>query len=71
MCKVLSIFETKRKVIGGWRILRNEKLYNLNTSPYIIIVMRRRIRWAGNIARMEKMRNAYKISVERNLKERF
>jgi hypothetical protein len=47
----------------GWRKLYNEDLRDLFTSPTIIrIIKTRRIRWAGNIARMEKM-NLYKLLV--------
>jgi len=45
---------------GGWRRLHSEELYSLYTSPNIIrVVKSRRLRWAGNVARMEVMRNAY------------
>jgi hypothetical protein len=53
------------KVTGGWRKLHNEELHNLNTSPNIIrLIMSRRMRWEGNIARMGEKRNAYGILVE-------
>jgi hypothetical protein len=39
-------------------------------SPKIVkVIISRRTRWAGHVARMREMRNAYKILVE-NLKER-
>jgi hypothetical protein len=41
------------EVIGGWRTLHNEELHNLHSSPSIIrIIKLRRVRWAGNVARM-------------------
>jgi hypothetical protein len=48
------IFGPKRDVvIGGWRKLHNEELHNLYCSPSIIrIIKSRRMRWAGNVARM-------------------
>jgi hypothetical protein len=48
------MFGMKRdEVIGGWRKLHNEELYNLYGAPSIIrMTMSRRMRWAGNIARM-------------------
>jgi hypothetical protein len=48
------IFGPKRdEVTGGWRKLRNEELRNLYSSPGIIrIIMSRRMRWAGHVARM-------------------
>jgi hypothetical protein len=43
------IFGLKRdEVIGGWRKLHDEELYNLYCSRSIIrIIKSRRIRWAG------------------------
>jgi hypothetical protein len=39
-----------------------EELHNLYSSPYIIRkIQSRSMRWAGHIARMAEMRNAYKI----------
>jgi hypothetical protein len=37
------IFGHKREeVVGGWRRLHNEELYNLHASPYIVRVMKSR-----------------------------
>jgi hypothetical protein len=59
------IFVPKREeVAGGWRRLHNEELHNLYASPYIIRMIKvKRMRWAGNVARMGEMRNAYSILV--------
>jgi hypothetical protein len=48
------IFGPRRnKVIGDWRILPNEELHKLYSSPDIIRVIKsREIRWAGRVARM-------------------
>jgi hypothetical protein len=48
------IFGPKRDdVIGGWRKLHNEELYNLNSSPTIIRIIKSRRRiWARHVARM-------------------
>jgi hypothetical protein len=57
-------------VAEGWRGLQNEKLQNLYTSPNIITIIKsRRKRWVGNVARMGKMKNPFKILVG-NLKGR-
>jgi hypothetical protein len=52
--RVLRItFELKRvEVIRGWREL-HEELYNLYSSPSIIIMIKsRRMRWAGHVAQI-------------------
>jgi hypothetical protein len=57
------IFGPKRdEVTGDWRKLHNEELHNLYSSPNRMIKSRR-MRLAGNIARMGAKRNAYRISV--------
>jgi hypothetical protein len=53
------IFEPNReKVEEGWSRLHNEELYNVYASPNIIrLIKSRRMRWAGHIALMERIRN--------------
>jgi hypothetical protein len=51
-------------VIGEWRKLHNEEIYNLCSSPSIIrVINSRRMRWAGHVARMGEKRNAYSLLV--------
>jgi hypothetical protein len=59
------IFGPKRdEVTGGWRKLHDEGLYNLYSSPSIIIMIKsKRIRWSGHVARMGEKRNAHRILV--------
>jgi hypothetical protein len=62
------IFRTKRdEVTGGWRKVHNEELHNLYSSPSVIRMFKsRRMRWAGNVARMLEKRNVYKILVRKS-----
>ena len=58
-------FGPKRdKVIGEWRRLHNEELNDLYSSPNIVRVIKlRRMRWAGNVARMGERRGVYRMLV--------
>ena len=49
---------------GEWRRLHNEELNDLYCSPNIVRVIKlRRMRWVGNIARMEERRGVYRVLV--------
>jgi hypothetical protein len=51
-------------VTGGSRKLHNEELHNLYSYPSIIrMIKSRRMRWAGQAARIGAKRNAYRILV--------
>jgi hypothetical protein len=65
------IFGSKRdEIIGDWRKLLNDELYNLNSSPNIIrIIKSRRMRLTRHVACMREKRNAYRVLV-RNQKKR-
>jgi hypothetical protein len=58
------IFGSQRdEVTGGWRMLHNEELHNLYSSPFIVRVIKsRRMRWVGHVARMREI-NVYSILV--------
>jgi hypothetical protein len=61
------IFGPKREeVAGGWRILHNEELHKLYTSPNVIMVTKsRRMSWVGHVERMGEMKYVYKILVRK------
>jgi len=55
---------TGEEVAGGWKRLHNEELHNLYASLNIIRVIESRwIKWACQVARMRRLRNAYNILV--------
>ena len=61
------IFGLKRdEVAGKWRRLHNKELYALYFSLNIIRMRKsRRLRWAGQVARMWERRGAYRVLVEK------
>jgi hypothetical protein len=66
--KVLRrIFGPKRdKLTAEWRKLHNEELNYQHSSPNIIRVCKwRRMRWAGNVARNQERRGAYRVLVRK------
>jgi hypothetical protein len=63
--RVLRIFGHKRdKVTEVWRKLYNEELNDLYCSPNIVRVIKtRRMRWAGNVARVGERSGVYRVLV--------
>jgi hypothetical protein len=61
------IFGSKRdEVTGDWRMLHNEELHKLYSTPNIIRKIKsRKMRWTGHVARMGETRNAYRILVRK------
>jgi len=59
------IFGPRRdEVTGEWRRLHNEKLNDLYSSHNIVRVIKsRRMRWAGQVARMGEERGVYRVLV--------
>jgi hypothetical protein len=54
------------EVTGEWRKLHNKELRDLYSSPSIITIIKsRKMRWAGNVARMREKRNVYMLLVEK------
>jgi hypothetical protein len=52
------------EMLGGWRKLHNDELYDLYSSANIIRMIRsKRMRWPGHVAHMGEKRNAYGILV--------
>jgi hypothetical protein len=60
------IFGPEREEDGSWRKLHNDELRSLYFSPNIVRVIKsRRIRWAGQVARMGEGRGVYRLLVGR------
>jgi hypothetical protein len=54
-------------VIGDWRRLHRQELYDLYSSPNILRgIKSRRKRWAGHVVRMGERRDAYRDLVGRS-----
>jgi len=61
-----GIFGPKRnEVTGEWRKLHNEELNDLYCSPNIVRVIKWRMRWAGQIARMGEGKDVHRVFVEK------
>jgi hypothetical protein len=60
------IFGPKRKEDGSWRKLHNDEIHSLYSSPNVVRLIRsRRMRWAGQMARMWEGRGVYRVLVGR------
>jgi hypothetical protein len=60
------IFGPKREEDGSWRKLHNDELHTLYSSPNIVrVIISRRMRWAGHVARMGEGRGIYRVLVGR------
>jgi hypothetical protein len=60
--RVLRILRPKREEDGLWRILHNDELHNLHSSPNIVrMIKARRLKLAGHVARMGYGRGVYRV----------
>jgi hypothetical protein len=63
---VLKIFGPKRdEITGDCRRLNNEERRDLYSSPNIIVIKSRRMRWASYVARTRDRRDTYRFMVGR------
>jgi hypothetical protein len=59
-----KIFGPKSEEDGSWRKLHNDELHSLYSSPNIVrVIISRRMRWAGHVARMGEGRGVYRVLV--------
>jgi len=69
--RVLRIFGPKREEDGSWRKLHHGELHSLYSSPNIFRMFKaRRMRWAGNTARMREERGGYGVLVGKPARKR-
>jgi hypothetical protein len=66
------IFGPKREeMVGDWRRLHNDKLHNFYAySDIIKSIKSRKMRFAGYVARMGKIRNSYKMLAKKTERKR-
>ena len=56
------IFGPKKDENGEWKRLHNEEFHSLYRSSNIVrVIISKRLRWAGHVARIEEGRSAFKI----------
>jgi hypothetical protein len=59
-----KVFGPKRdEVTGEWRKLHNEELNDLYSSNIVRVVKSRRLKWAGDVARMVEDRGVHRVLV--------
>jgi hypothetical protein len=59
-------FPKRDEVTGEWRKLRKEELSDLYSLPHMVrVVISRRLRWAGHVARMGEGRGVHRVLVEK------
>jgi hypothetical protein len=59
-----KIFGCKtEKIKRGSGKLRNEGVHYLNSSPNVLVIKSRRLRWIRHVARAREKRKSYRISV--------
>jgi hypothetical protein len=51
------------EVTGDWRKLHNEELHDLYSLTSIMWVIKSRMRWAGQVARIGEERGVYRVPV--------
>ena len=67
MLQLKRIFGPKSdRVTWEWRRLHNEELYTVYSSPDIVRVMSRGLRWAGHVGRTGEKRDAYTFLMGRH-----
>jgi hypothetical protein len=61
---LMRVFGPKRdEVTGEWRKLHNEELNDLSLPNIVRVVKSRRMRWAGQVARMGEDRGVHRVLV--------
>ena len=66
------MFGPKRDENGEWRRLQNEELHSLYRSLNTVrVIISRRLRWAGHVARMKESRTVFKTLTDKPIGKRL
>ena len=60
--KIILNMDFIMRMTGEWKRMHNEELNDLYSSPNIVrVIISRRMRWAGHVARMDEEREVYTV----------
>jgi hypothetical protein len=61
-----KLFGPKREEDGSWRKLHNDELHSMYSLNNIVrVIISKRMRWVGHVARIEEGKGVYRVLVGR------